>query len=61
MVSHLGKHLLDYHRTQTHAYKDTLAVADSAAKKKLKEGAQDTWMAYLMMKGSNYPQHGLLL
>jgi len=61
MVSHLGKDLLDYHTTQTQAYKDALHVADSAAKKKLKDGAWDTWMAYLMMKGSDYPRYGSLL
>jgi len=53
MVSHLGKDLLDYHTTQTQAYKD--GTINIAAKKKLKDGARDQWMAYLMMKGSNYP------
>jgi len=60
-VSHLGKDLLDYHTTQTQAYKDANAVIDTAAKQKLKLGARDQWMAYLMMKGSNYPQYGSLL
>jgi len=55
MVSHLGKDLLDYHTTQTQAYKDANAVIDIAVKKKLKLGAWDQWLAYLMMKGSDYP------
>jgi len=59
MVSHLGKDLLDYHTTQTQAYKDASAVNDTAANftaaKKLRVGAWDQWMAYFMMKGSNYP------
>jgi len=48
MVSSLGKDLLDYHATQTQAYKEAMAVVDTAAKKKLKDGAWDQWMAYLM-------------
>jgi len=36
-------------------------VVDTAAKKKLKDGARDQWIAYLVMKGSDYPQYGLLL
>jgi len=39
MVSHLGKDLLDYHTTQTQAYKDASTVIDIAVKKKLKLGA----------------------
>jgi len=53
MASHLGKDLLDYQTTQTQAYKDS--TINIAARKKLKEGAWDQWMAYLMMKGSDYP------
>jgi len=59
MISHLGKYLLDYHTTQAPAYKD--GTVSTAAKKKLKEGAWDQWMAYLMMKGSDYPRYGSLL
>jgi len=59
MVSHLGKDLLDYNTTQTQAHKD--GTINTAAKKKLKEGAWDQWMAYLMMKGSDYPRYGSLL
>jgi len=55
MVSHLGKDLLDYHTTQTQAHKDANAVINMSAKKKLKEGAWDQWVAHLMMKGSDYP------
>jgi len=61
MISHLGKDLLDYHTTQTQAYKDADAVKDTPAKKKLKVGAWDQWMAILMMKGSDYPRCGSLL
>jgi len=61
MVSHLGKDLLGYHTTQTQAYKDTNAVIDTAAKKKLKAGAWDQWMAYLMTKGVDYPRYGSLI
>jgi len=57
----LGKDLLDYHTTQTQACKDTDTVKDTAAKKKLKIGAWDQWMACLMMKGSDYPRYGSLL
>ena len=59
MISHLGKDLLDYHTTQAPAYKD--GTLNTAAKKKLKEGAWDQWMAYLMMKGSDYPRYGSLI
>jgi len=55
MVSHLGKDLLDYHTTQTQAPKDANAAIDAAANKKLMAGAWDQWMAYLMMKGGDYP------
>jgi len=63
MVSHLGKDLLDHRTTQTQACKDASAVSNtaaniSAAKKKLRAGAWDQWMAHLMMKGSDYPRCG---
>jgi len=59
MVGHLGKDSLDHHTTPAPACKG--GTLSAAAKKKLKEGAWDQWMACLMMKGSDCPRHGSLL
>ena len=57
VVSHIGKEALDTFMENTHEYRKE---SDDAKKKKLKEGAFERWMAYLLLFNSDQTKYGEL-
>ena len=58
MKSHVGTDILDKFVENTREYRDEI---DTSQKEKLKEGAFEKWMAYLLIRNSDQSKYGTLM